>query len=444
MATAPESGGANGMGIEAGMTETGGRFSRRAIIAGALGTAGATIVRGSGLAAPVAAGEELQADYNGLDTVIWPPDLGQSNRQVYFKRSGHTLRGTFLDYWRANGGQAVFGLPISEPFALNGYYSQAFERVVLQYRPEYQYVEAPVLHAAPIGQTLARANGDLTTSSGQRRLGGGDPRSGVWTPLNPNGSSLANALERGALYFENTGHTVSGRFLDWFNANDGQWYLGQPISQTFQRNGQTWQYFEGGALRLGQNGVSRAPLARLAMSRMGIDLTPVEKNGLQEYRESLFVLTPNPNPIGPEDALGRKWLEINISEQRLWAYQGNTPVMTTLVSTGLSPNDTSEGVFYVRIKFRSQTMRGFTSETGEVVGFGDADSEDRPAGSDAYEVEDVPHVMYFTQNAEALHGAYWHYNFGNRMSHGCVNLPLDVAAWMYGWAPLGTMVWSHR
>ncbi len=425
------------------MVELGGRLSRRSMIAGAMGLAGAAIITDRGMAAPVAGDEDLRADYQGLETVIWPPDLGQTSRQVYFKDSGHTLRGTFLDYWRANGGRPTLGLPISEPFALNGYYTQAFEKAVLQYRPEYQYTELPVLQAAPIGSALARANGDLATAgSGQRRLGGGDPRSAVWTPLDPNGNSLANAIERGAVYFETTGHTVAGQFLDWYNAYDGRWYLGAPISQSFDRNGQTWQYFEGGALRATASGVALAPLGKLAMTRMGVDMSPVEKNGLQEYREELFVLDPNPNPIGPDNAIGRKWIEINLSQQRLWAYQGNTPVMTTLVSTGLTPNDTSEGIFYVRIKFREQTMSGFTSETGEVVGFGDED--DRPAGTDRYEVEDVPHVMYFTQLAEALHGAYWHNNFGNRMSHGCVNLQLNVASWMYGWAPLGTMVWSHR
>src|SRR5690606_26709011 len=128
----------------------------------------------------------------------------------------------------------------------NGLYTQAFERVALQYRAEYQYQEAPVLHAAPIGQALARANGDLASNTGQRNYGGGDPRSGVWTPLDPGGNSLANATERGAVYSENTGHTLAGAFLDWYNANDGRWYLGQPISQSFQRNGQRWQYFEGG------------------------------------------------------------------------------------------------------------------------------------------------------------------------------------------------------
>jgi lipoprotein-anchoring transpeptidase ErfK/SrfK len=57
-----------------------------------------------------------------------------------------------------------------------------------------------------------------------------------------------------------------------------------------------------------------------------------------------------------------------------------------------------------------------------------------------YDVKDVPNVMYINYDAEALHGAYWHNNFGHRMSHGCINLPLDVAAFLYEWAPVGTAV----
>ncbi|MDP9473018.1 MAG: L,D-transpeptidase, partial [Chloroflexota bacterium] len=57
-----------------------------------------------------------------------------------------------------------------------------------------------------------------------------------------------------------------------------------------------------------------------------------------------------------------------------------------------------------------------------------------------YGVKDVPNVMYINFDAEALHGAYWHDNFGTPMSHGCINLPLDVSAFLFGWAPLGTPV----
>ncbi len=76
-------------------------------------------------------------------------------------------------------------------------------------------------------------------------------------------------------------------------------------------------------------------------------------------------------------------------------------------------------------------------EAANAAGTGEA------ANQSAYTVDDVPHVMYFNYDAEALHGAYWHNNFGNRMSHGCVNLPLDMAQFLFGWAPLGTIVWVY-
>lgn len=57
-----------------------------------------------------------------------------------------------------------------------------------------------------------------------------------------------------------------------------------------------------------------------------------------------------------------------------------------------------------------------------------------------FEGGDVPYVMYVNLDAEALHGAYWHENFGQRMSHGCINLPVPVAEFLYGWVPLGTPV----
>ncbi|MGH2559140.1 MAG: L,D-transpeptidase, partial [Thermomicrobiales bacterium] len=77
--------------------------------------------------------------------------------------------------------------------------------------------------------------------------------------------------------------------------------------------------------------------------------------------------------------------------------------------------------FTVLTKFESETMEGTIS-------------------GEHYRVEDVPSVMYFDNNGNALHGTYWHSNFGAPMSHGCVNLPLDVAAFLYGWTEIGTPV----
>ena len=115
---------------------------------------------------------------------------------------------------------------------------------------------------------------------------------------------------------------------------------------------------------------------------------------------------------------------VSLGAQRLWAYEGEEMVLTTLVSTGTAETPevaTPVGQWRISVKLPLETMEGV-------------------ANGEAYRVEDVPHVMYFTDEGHALHGTYWHNNFGTPMSHGCVNLPLDVAAWMYGWAPEGTAV----
>jgi len=181
------------------------------------------------------------------------------------------------------------------------------------------------------------------------------------------------------------------------------------------------------------------PVVSDLASRFGVDRTWVERGELPLFDELLFWLRDLADLRGDPYAPGAKWIEVAIGEQRIRAYHGKTLLATTPVSTGVSPNDTDLGMFRVRLKYPTQDMQGFTSETGEVIGLGEA-----PAGTIPYEVSDVPHVMYFNLEAEALHGAYWHDNFGAPMSHGCVNLPLDFAAWLYGWAPLGTGVLVHE
>lgn len=117
----------------------------------------------------------------------------------------------------------------------------------------------------------------------------------------------------------------------------------------------------------------------------------------------------------------QKSIVISISQQMLWAYKGKQVVLNSYVSTGRTGFDTPVGSFAVLTKLPSQTMEGVI-------------------GGEYYNVPNVPDVMYFTNEGHALHGTYWHNNFGTPMSHGCVNLPMDVAAWLYDWAPVGTPV----
>lgn len=104
------------------------------------------------------------------------------------------------------------------------------------------------------------------------------------------------------------------------------------------------------------------------------------------------------------------WVHVDLGEQTLVVYRGPTPIYATLVSTGLEGHDTPAGEYTIRRKFVSDTMANLGPD----------------AGDDAYRIEDVPWTQYF-EGSFALHGAFWHSQFGLRRSHGCVNLaPRDA------------------
>jgi hypothetical protein len=126
--------------------------------------------------------------------------------------------------------------------------------------------------------------------------------------------------------------------------------------------------------------------------------------------------------IFPSFATGsRKWVDVSLREQTLVAYAGKRPVYVTLVSTGragladpATTTATVTGTFMIHSKHLTSTM--------------DA-AQDR---SDSYALQDVPYVQYF-HKGYALHGAYWHDDFGRPRSHGCINLAPYDAAWLFEW-----------
>lgn len=131
-------------------------------------------------------------------------------------------------------------------------------------------------------------------------------------------------------------------------------------------------------------------------------------------------ITPAPSvPVNNPGVSGEKWIDVNLSTQTITAYQGQTPVYSALVSTGLWGTPTVVGTFSIYAKYLATPMSG-----------------------PGYYLPNVPHTMYF-HKGYAIHGAYWHNNFGTPMSHGCVNLSLPDAEWFYNWAPMGTKVVTH-
>lgn len=119
-----------------------------------------------------------------------------------------------------------------------------------------------------------------------------------------------------------------------------------------------------------------------------------------------------PEKIGEHE----KWIDVNLKRQTLVAFEGDSPVFATLVSSGRNEHETPPGSFRIREKHISATMDG------------DADT----AADGPYSIEDVPYIEYFNAGY-ALHGAFWHSSFGSVKSHGCVNLsPRDAKA-LFGW-----------
>jgi lipoprotein-anchoring transpeptidase ErfK/SrfK len=115
----------------------------------------------------------------------------------------------------------------------------------------------------------------------------------------------------------------------------------------------------------------------------------------------------------PDGVRGR-WVAIDLYEQTIVAYQDDKPVFATLIASGTPPTETKEGLYAV---WASMERDGMSGATG---------------APDAYALQSVPWVMYF-DGSYSIHGTYWHDLFGYRQSHGCVNLTISDARYVYQW-----------
>jgi len=156
-----------------------------------------------------------------------------------------------------------------------------------------------------------------------------------------------------------------------------------------------------------------------------IQITPLvyltEEPGPAEYAEPAYTDDSTGYVMEPvyREPLGEKWIDVNLSEQMLYAYEGDTIVGAFLVSTGLPDTPTVTGQYNVYVKLPSTRMTG-----------------------PGYDLPNVPYTMYFYKGY-GIHGTYWHSNFGSPMSHGCVNMETGEAGWLYDWAYVGILVNVH-
>jgi len=355
----------------------------------------------------------------------WSPPV-----TVYIPETGQSLDQLFLDLWRNSGGASSFGYPITPEITLeNGHIVQYLQYARFEYWPEGD-ANGQTVHLGKIGEELrpitVQRSLIATNQPGESMaLLESARQMKAWLPVE---ASKVDTSRDDLVYVEATKHTVSGGFLSFWQNTGGDSYLGNPITEEYQLDGATFQVFERGQLTVTTDGeVQLVPVGEILAGKYGLDTQPIAQGNLPTYSEDLFVAPPEPEPVvevAQAAPTGEIWIDINLSYEYMTVYQGNTVLLETYISSGRPGFDTPPGTFYINSKLPVQDMEGVL-------------------GGEYYNVPSVPDVMYFTDVGHAIHGAYWHNNFGTPMSHGCINMPLDAAAYLYSIAPIGTRVEIH-
>ena len=361
----------------------------------------------------------------GRSTAAYPIDPNWAPPPtVFIPETGQTIDRLFLDLWRTGGGVWSFGNPITpEMTEPDGRIVQYYEYARFEYWPGGDAAGNTVTLGAlgsEIGPPMLPRR--FAASSGSVRAATAEAR--AWLPVTADEAAGFALDEPSYRFVPEAGHGVWGGFRAFWEGTGEAAYLGNPVSEEYVVDGTSYQVFERGKLRWREGEeVAMVPVGEVLAERFGLPTAPVRQGDLPVYDEALFVppvAVPDPK-APPARPPGGRSVVVSLGQQALWAFDGDRVVRTSYISTGREKFRTPPGLFYVNTKIDSQTMAGVI-------------------GGESYNVPDVPYVMYFTDRGHAIHGTYWHENFGQPMSHGCVNLPMDVAAWIYGWAPVGMAV----
>jgi hypothetical protein len=330
------------------------------------------------------------------------PQILPVMQTIYFPETGHHLsnRSGFLDFWRANGQLQIFGYPITEEFVEDGRIVQYFERARFEFHPE--------LIGTPSMVQLGHVGREILAIQGEP--------GGVDDPQN------------GSFYFPETRHTLWGEFYNFWNKHGGLSVFGYPVSEVVDENGRSVQYFERAKLvyfpealdpffqsMQAANGFDLDTLNEVQSSDLGRQLAQLRGMNIAPAAQLPGTLMWNP-------AIWERRIEVNLSEQWLSAYEGDLLVFRAPVATGRDGFNTPVGEYAIYSKYDMQTMTGCM-------------------GGECWEVPNIPWVQYVVGGV-ALHGTYWHNNHGTgvRPSHGCINLRIEDAQWLYEWADVGTRV----
>jgi hypothetical protein len=337
------------------------------------------------------------------------PDSLPMVQSVFFNQTSHHVsdRAGFLRFWRQHGGVMIFGYPISEEIVEDGRIVQYFERARFEFHPE-MLGQDEQIQLSLLGRELTQG----------RSFPDGSP-------------------DGGTIYFPETKHTLSGKFLQFWEKRGGLPIFGYPISEPFEEaspsDGQVrvTQYFERARFEFhpeALGGFYHQQAEALGLRLAGLYEVQLADFGRQVARQKGYDFANSSKLAGAPDWSPTVWsrrIDVDLSAQQLTAYEGDTPVFHAAIATGKDGFNTPTGSYAIYSQYEMQTMTG-------------------SGGGETWYVPDIPWVQYVVGGV-ALHGTYWHDQWGSgvRMSHGCINLNIDDAQWLFEWADVGTAVDIH-
>jgi hypothetical protein len=375
------------------------RLDRRTVLTTGAGAVGGLVLPARALAAPASG----PVGAGSAAAMLATADV-LAAQEVYFRETGHSVKGPFWGYWREFG-LDLFGYPITEAYADGGVLNQYFQRARFEQTP------AGGVRLGLLGV----------------EAGGAAPPPSSPPPTGPDVRLIPE-----------TGHTVAGAFLSVYD----RWkpVIGAPVGPEQAVPGGYVQYFANARLEWDPFGGTRLGLlgSELAAQRR-IDTQPVpapagmvtwdeyiaaSQADLQDRRAFGTSVT---GALGFVPGYGERWVVVSTARQRVTAYEHTRQVFSDLCSTGAAHKGTSShGIFAINRRVANEVMDSTT------IGY--------PRGHPKYyRLENVLYTQYYN-GGEALHYAWWHNNFGSPMSYGCINLRLATARWFWDWASFGTRV----
>ncbi len=257
----------------------------------------------------------------------------------------------------------------------------------------------------------------------------------------PGGTTGAQLLYKGFDYISYKDRVDSGHGI-YYLTNNGGWVLGRgeryqeiPAFQGLQfsatpGNSFGWTFEDipvksAPGYNAPDTGKRLAPFTVVPIfatqNAGGADWNMIGVDQWVEARKVAQVDIKTTPPDGSNNA--NRWIDVNLAEQTLAVYDNRQLVYATVIASGMEPFWTRPGLFQIQQKKETELMRNNDP-------------------SDFYYIEDVPWTMYF-DGPRALHGAFWRTRFGYPQSHGCVNLSVGDAHWLFNWANVGDWVFVH-